>query len=270
MSWTLADGGRWGIYRDDPAVRYIERFSNRMAELRGNVGQCPAGINTTPLVLPQPKCKLGFEGPDCTDLNECVRGNSLCDRNAACINTEGGFTCQCYEGYIGNGKKCVPNLVALARTRESYYTNNTLSCFAGVVPVAYPVGAPGWVYDPTGYYNNPALINKNRIAVTLNECKMACSTANSCTSFYYDTAYSTCLLYTNSCPYTDSSVPGCAGPCDTNPCGSPLVESCTYPDYSNTPPAEPTLITNPNCGVGVTYFLKGAPLPAGCGPNPVR
>lgn len=43
----------------------------------------------------------------CADINECTLGTHNCDANAACINTAGGFTCACNNGYTGDGTNCV-------------------------------------------------------------------------------------------------------------------------------------------------------------------
>ena len=40
-----------------------------------------------------------------TDIDECV-GDSPCDVNAVCHNTESSYTCQCGEGYSGTGMQC--------------------------------------------------------------------------------------------------------------------------------------------------------------------
>ena len=40
-----------------------------------------------------------------TDVNECA-GENVCDANAMCNNTDGSYTCQCVEGYSGNGTHC--------------------------------------------------------------------------------------------------------------------------------------------------------------------
>jgi len=90
--YTLDDGGRFGIFNDDPEVRYIKRFSQEVEDLSKSPVACPG--NTAPVVLPLPKCKFGYEGPDCEDINECVRGLDTCSLNAACINTEGKVPCQ--------------------------------------------------------------------------------------------------------------------------------------------------------------------------------
>ena len=41
----------------------------------------------------------------CLDINECLEEENLndCDGNATCIDTDGGFNCNCNVGYTGNG-----------------------------------------------------------------------------------------------------------------------------------------------------------------------
>ena len=71
--------------------------------------------------------------------------------NAACINTPGGYTCQCHLTYTGNGQVCVADVAAQDAVAAKFETNTppTESKF-GFTPVAYPVNAPGFAYDPTG------------------------------------------------------------------------------------------------------------------------
>ena len=48
-------------------------------------------------------CSLVFGCCYWTDFNECESGTPLCDENAFCINTDGGFHCICDNGYTGSG-----------------------------------------------------------------------------------------------------------------------------------------------------------------------
>ena len=42
-----------------------------------------------------------------SDIEECSLGTDLCDRdNGLCTNSPGGYSCQCKEGYQGNGFTC--------------------------------------------------------------------------------------------------------------------------------------------------------------------
>ena len=57
---------------------------------------------------PDAACRM--EGPDCTiNINECLRGTDNCATNAACIDTNGSFACECWLGYTGDGiRSCTP------------------------------------------------------------------------------------------------------------------------------------------------------------------
>ena len=37
----------------------------------------------------------------CGDIDECTVGSDDCDAQATCTNTEGGYTCECSDGYVG-------------------------------------------------------------------------------------------------------------------------------------------------------------------------
>ncbi|ESO94529.1 hypothetical protein LOTGIDRAFT_232356 [Lottia gigantea] len=58
------------------------------------------------------KCENGFgvDGKDnnagCTDIDECVTGESACDENSRCINTKGSYKCDCLPGFTGDGYTC--------------------------------------------------------------------------------------------------------------------------------------------------------------------
>ncbi len=39
--------------------------------------------------------------------DECEDGVNNCDTNAACIDTNGNYTCHCNAGYSGDGVTCV-------------------------------------------------------------------------------------------------------------------------------------------------------------------
>lgn len=68
------------------------------------------------------ECRAGYLLADsydgihnCVDINECASGDNICDPNAECINTPGGYNCQCIEGFEGNGYVCM-------RPRPKYHT----------------------------------------------------------------------------------------------------------------------------------------------------
>lgn len=41
-----------------------------------------------------------------SDINECDLNIDDCSDNADCQDLEGGFTCQCLPGFVGDGKTC--------------------------------------------------------------------------------------------------------------------------------------------------------------------
>ena len=41
-----------------------------------------------------------------SDIDECTDGTHNCDANAICIETVGGFTCECQPGFTGDGFTC--------------------------------------------------------------------------------------------------------------------------------------------------------------------
>lgn len=45
----------------------------------------------------------GYED-ECDDVNECREDPSLC-QNGRCVNSEGGFRCECYSGYTSSADK---------------------------------------------------------------------------------------------------------------------------------------------------------------------
>jgi len=71
--------------------------ANMRTPMYGETGRC----NTNKC-----GCDLGFEGLYCNDIDECAVNADNCDRNAACINTAGSFTCVCNDGYTGDGTLC--------------------------------------------------------------------------------------------------------------------------------------------------------------------
>ena len=53
-------------------------------------------------------CVDGYKGDYCSDINECNNRRNICHQNADCINTDGSYTCSCNEGFYGNGDWCFP------------------------------------------------------------------------------------------------------------------------------------------------------------------
>ena len=41
-----------------------------------------------------------------SDINECTTNTHNCHNNANCTNTNGSFTCECWNGFTGDGENC--------------------------------------------------------------------------------------------------------------------------------------------------------------------
>ena len=73
---------------------------------------------------------IGYQGSFCeTDMNECLINNGGCDSNADCKNIQGGFECECKEGYEGDGIICNPTLTI---SNEKNENNQTMFIGIGV------------------------------------------------------------------------------------------------------------------------------------------
>ncbi|XP_067632308.1 nidogen [Eurosta solidaginis] len=78
-------------------------------------------------------CRHGY-GPQlqedglevCVDIDECLLHTHVCDENALCTNNEGGFTCVCFDGFEGNGYRCLKNY-SNVQEEESYTSDYILS-----------------------------------------------------------------------------------------------------------------------------------------------
>ena len=85
----------------------------------GTVGDCTSSLASGATC--QPTCAAGFvvsgttscnagtlTAATCQDKDECALGTDDCAGDAACINTDGGFSCNCNNGYQGDGVTCQP------------------------------------------------------------------------------------------------------------------------------------------------------------------
>ena len=65
---------------------------------------------TTPAATSTTDCDAGLErddAGDCTGPNECARDPSLCEPYGQCVDTPGGYRCECDRFYRSEGKTCV-------------------------------------------------------------------------------------------------------------------------------------------------------------------
>lgn len=60
----------------------------------------------------------------CADDNECTQNKHDCDKNAACTNKPGSWSCTCRPGYEGNGKSCKGEAKSTWCTRECVTTHS--------------------------------------------------------------------------------------------------------------------------------------------------
>ena len=51
-------------------------------------------------------CKPGYEGENCTNINECNLSD-VCGDNSVCNDTDGSFTCICKDGYVESSLGCI-------------------------------------------------------------------------------------------------------------------------------------------------------------------
>ena len=199
-------GGLYGIYETDPIWSRIVENAGFVQGLNAEtIPGCELATAKKANVSPVAVCEPGKEGAACDrDVNECLRGLDNCDANAACIDTDGGFVCECHYGYDGDGVSCVENAATLAELETKYYTNAGATSCQVAIPVEWPVTAPGGVYDPLD--SQQYVINLygghrgSGLNVTLIECMIACEQDETCESFVINEVQQKCLLARGQCP----------------------------------------------------------------------
>ena len=72
------------------------------------------------------------------DINECV-ADSPCEANAVCYNTESSYSCQCGEGYSGDGSNCEGIYIPCPQVKTKQVTIN-FTIKIGVVYIIWPHG----------------------------------------------------------------------------------------------------------------------------------
>jgi len=114
--------GQLWCYTTDPDTRFEycdvqECTAEQIEELSvcddvdcGVGGDCIMNLAGEPACM----CKVGYYGFDktCWDTNECLRAASCPGDNVTCTNTDGGFTCDCDEGFYRDGDECLSSAPA--------------------------------------------------------------------------------------------------------------------------------------------------------------
>jgi hypothetical protein len=94
-----------------------------MSKPAGSGGGDAAGSASTPITCaslqcpehshcddsaPACVCVGGYElrSGVCIDADECADHSAACDANAACLNQDGGYACECMAPYVGDGMRC--------------------------------------------------------------------------------------------------------------------------------------------------------------------
>ncbi|GMH39935.1 hypothetical protein BSKO_07839 [Bryopsis sp. KO-2023] len=256
---AVKDGGdaqRFAIFKSDVAFQSILLFTSFIKESNqpslpncddpGRFFTPDANTTSCESTWVNGKPGTGFEGPFCDfDINECVRATAGCAENAGCVNLEGSYKCECFYGHSGDGLQGCERNRDFDSLASMYSTQGRgfVACDEGQ-DVLYPVGAPGFIDDPTGS------IDKNqyskgqygsRSMVSLLDCETACQMSVDCDSFAYNSNLKQCFL--KKCP-------------SKKMCRRKEVVCLTLrtkEEYS--------------CGYWQTYFHRGRMKDRNCGPS---
>ncbi|XP_043926720.1 EGF-containing fibulin-like extracellular matrix protein 1 [Protopterus annectens] len=96
----------WNLLQNEQQKHAVLKYGFDIDECSANVSVCPSREScVNSLGSFGCNCNSGYEGDNCTDIDECGYAND-CDVNALCGNTEGSYLCTCKTGYTGNGTYC--------------------------------------------------------------------------------------------------------------------------------------------------------------------
>lgn len=200
-------GGLFGIYESDPSFDLIKEnvafIQNLNAQpIQGcDITQAKKASVPPVVACPDP----AFEGVNCDiPVNECLRGLDNCGENASCLDTEDGFTCECYYGYSGDGITCEPDEATLEEIQSLYVKTPQATSCQEAIPVDYPEAGPGYLYDPMNSYEYFVDLYGGHLGsrqnVTLLDCMIACQIEETCESFVFNEVQKKCLLGRGQCP----------------------------------------------------------------------
>ena len=79
------------------------------------------------------ECPTGFVFQDktCVDIDECDRKDNPCNSNAACINTDGSYICNCFKGYVTNSDNTCADVDECAAGTHNCDPNASCSNYDG-------------------------------------------------------------------------------------------------------------------------------------------
>ncbi|XP_051874723.1 fibulin-5 [Pristis pectinata] len=89
---------------------YSVSSASRLSETQGSSVYQPVSIPRYPVPSRSLICRFGYtvdENNNCVDIDECTAGTHQCNPSQICINTEGGYSCSCTEGYWLSDGQCM-------------------------------------------------------------------------------------------------------------------------------------------------------------------
>ncbi|XP_003384557.1 PREDICTED: mucin-like protein [Amphimedon queenslandica] len=140
-------------------------------------------------------CPQGFsgDGTKCNDVDECVNGTNLCEQR--CVNTEGSYHCECWDGYRRINDSHCEDINECAGYNDCHqFCNNTIgsyfcSCREGFhletdnETCAANVNCPPSTVIPRGVYCawiNNAIVFYCGKGYTYNSSRSECQDTNEC------------------------------------------------------------------------------------------
>lgn len=113
------DCGSDGMHKPGTCAGYTSTAASRPTQ---NSNQCSGSCDANAACTYRGRgryecvCRTGYQQAGrrphrCSDIDECSQyrfysGRSRCGENAVCVNTPGSYTCECDEGFTGDGNTC--------------------------------------------------------------------------------------------------------------------------------------------------------------------
>ncbi|KAH9491550.1 Protein kinase C-binding protein nell1 [Bulinus truncatus] len=77
------------------------------------------------------RIQIRMNGPMSGDYDDCLKGPQKCHASAECSNVNGSYSCQCKEGYTGDGYTCQPHCRGDCRNGGKCIAPNVCECRHG-------------------------------------------------------------------------------------------------------------------------------------------